>query len=214
MCGRYTLSINELDFEDRFSKRLAFHFSPQFNVLPSNSMPIITAHEAMAFPAKWGLSSINKSKLIINARAETALSLPMFKNIILSSRCLIPADSFIEWDKSAIHQPYRITIKNSKTFAFAGIYNELFVNETKTRYYTIITTQANDQMKWLHNRMPLILNNHQENTWLDSDTKWRTILGQIPENELIFTPISSKINGSKENNRQLLTPIPPPLTLF
>lgn len=214
MCGRYTLSLNELEIEERFSKRLAFHFDPQFNVLPSNSMPIVIANEPFISSAKWGFQTFNHSKLLINARAESATSLPSFKNEIQHHRCIIPANSFIEWDKSALHQPYQIKVSKNSIFSFAGIYTEIIQDKLTQRFFTIITTKANIQMQWLHNRMPLILEKNQEQIWLSNDSSWEKILYHTPEQELTFIPISPKINGSKENNNRLLTPIPPPLTLF
>lgn len=214
MCGRYTLTINELDFEDHFSKKLAFHFEPKYNVLPTHQMPIITADQQKIHLAHWGLLQHQRKQPMINARSETATTLPSFKYLTQKNRCLIPADSFIEWDHSAIHQPYRIMLADTRLFCFAGLYQDIVNEGIKTRYFTIITTSSNKQMSWIHERMPLIIDQFQEIDWLESDQNWKNILQTVPQQRLNIIPISSKINGSKANNAELLTPTNPPPTLF
>jgi putative SOS response-associated peptidase YedK len=214
MCGRYTLTINELDFEDHFSKKLAFHFEPKYNVLPTHQMPIITADQQQIHLAHWGLLPHQHKQPLINARSETATTLPTFKNLIQKNRCLIPADSFIEWDHSAIHQPYRIMLADTRLFCFAGLYQEIVAEGVKTRYYTIITTSANKQMSWIHDRMPLIVDKSQEIDWLASNKNWENVIQTPLQQTLNIIPISPRINGSKANDAELLAPTNAPPTLF
>lgn len=214
MCGRFTLSIDEFDFADRFSRDKSYHYKPIYNVLPTQEMPILVSNSETITPAKWGLPSNFKNKIHINARAETIQSLSSFKSLIHSHRCIIPADSFIEWDKSPLHQPHRIMLTSHHAFCFAGVYNELKINDESHCYFSIITTESNSQLKWLHNRMPLILNEEQEKEWLTQSNAWQKILDLKSTVSLDIFPINARITNSKANRAELLLPIQKPLTLF
>jgi putative SOS response-associated peptidase YedK len=217
MCGRYTLAINELEIEERFSKKLAFKIAPMYNVCPSHIMPIIPMQSTQIVAAKWGISHPSNQKLIINAKSEGILEIPIFKDLISMNRCLIPADSFIEWDKSAIHQPYRFSIPRASIFSFAGLYKKTITNNITTISFVIITTRANSFMESIHNRMPVILTSDKEFDWLNTQNNMSQVLEILfsnNPNRLIKEAISTKINHSKANNFELLQPTSPQNTLF
>ncbi|MEI6347649.1 MAG: SOS response-associated peptidase family protein [Bacteroidota bacterium] len=217
MCGRYTLAINELEIEERFSKKLAFKIAPMYNVCPSHIMPIIPMQSPQIVAAKWGISHPSNQKLIINAKSEGILEIPIFKDLISMNRCLIPADSFIEWDKSALHQPYRFSLSGTSIFSFAGLYKKTITNNVTTISYTIITTKANSFMESIHYRMPVILTSDKELDWLNTQNNMSQVLEILfsnNPNRLIKEAISTKINHSKANNFELLQPTSPQNTLF
>ena len=95
----------------------------------------------------------------INARAETLSEKPMFRNLVKRNRCLVPANGFYEWKNLGDHkQPYYITVPDDPLFAFAGLYDTYTNDEgEEASTYTIITTEPNELMSTLHNRMPVIL---------------------------------------------------------
>jgi putative SOS response-associated peptidase YedK len=216
MCGRFTLSINELEIEERFSKKLAFRFVPQYNARPSMNMPVITADEPLITSAEWGLPrSKNKSKIAINAKLETLFQQPLFSPLVSSHRCLIPADSFIEWDQSSIHQPYRFMFPDKSIFCFAGLYSDLKISNQWQRFFTIITTSAKGEVANIHNRMPVIIQRDFESQWLTNEPMNSGSIKALETIEpLIGSAISPRINNSVSNNPQYLTPIPKPLSLF
>jgi putative SOS response-associated peptidase YedK len=107
---------------------------------------------------------------LINARAETAATKPAFRTAFRQSRCLILADGFYEWQKvegSKQKKPYYIRLKDDKPFAFAGLAAHWTKGETPIDSCTIITTDANELMRPIHDRMPVILDPGSFGRWLD-----------------------------------------------
>ena len=132
----------------------------------------------------WGLvpfwsKDIEFRKNTLNARIETIHEKPSFKNVS-QNRCLVIASSFFEWhwldEKGKSKEKYQISNTDSEVFAFAGLY-DTWVDKIDGKQYnsfSIVTTQANEQMKYIHNhkgRMPIMLNSSDEFAWLDSKNK-------------------------------------------
>lgn len=140
---------------------------------PDNSSLIVT-NESLKL-IKWGFP-FNKN-LIINARGESIFEKRMFSKSVLSRRCLIPANMFFEWkDKNK----YEIKLKEEKLFSMAGIYN-VFHNEDGSlqERYLIITTEANDEMKLIHHRMPVIIPSYLEKDYLNPHSSPKEIMDMI-----------------------------------
>ncbi len=167
---------------------------------------------------KWGLvPSWSKDPKIgnrmINARVETIAIKPSFKHILKTNRCLVPCSGFYEWkknDKSKV--PYYIGLKNSKIFCLAGLYDtwtDSDGNDLKT--FTIITTQPNNTLKPIHNRMPVILHQEFEDQWLntkiqDPDSIMR-LLRPYPDDNMISHVVSNEVNNPENDNSQLIKKI-------
>ena len=154
---------------------------PRYNIAPTQEIAVITNSQQgnHLTTMKWGLippwaTSQSLGNRMINARAETLLERPSFRNAFLHSRCLIPADGFYEWMPTARNRiPIRITLINTKLFAFAGLW-ETWHNPTTGTWIkscSVITTSANDLMRPIHNRMPVILKPTDEASWIDSSTQ-------------------------------------------
>lgn len=147
---------------------------------------------------------------MINARAETLTQKPSFKHLLKSKRCLVPSSGFYEWkriDKRKI--PYYIGIKNSKIFSFAGLYDnwkDSVGNELKT--FTIITTNSNNTLKPIHNRMPVILEREFEEDWLDVKThdfdSLKQMLKPYPDDKMIAYAVSTEVNNPSNDNPELI----------
>ena len=100
----------------------------------------------------------------MNARAETVNQKPTFRDAFRNRRCLIIADGFYEWQASPSGKlPFRITLRDGQTFAFAGVWQEV----DGVLAYTIITTRPNEIVSPIHDRMPVILSQEQHEQWLD-----------------------------------------------
>src|SRR5665647_3762098 len=153
-------------------------------------MPVVVEHDHVELVLmEWGLiphwaKDLKSSKHPINARAETLAERPMFRGLLKHNRCLIPASGFYEWKQDGPRkEPYYIHLKESPLFAFAGLYDVWDdANGEAHPTYTIITTEANDLVAPLHNRMPVILRPEDEIRWLSpepltSDDR-EAILGQ------------------------------------
>ncbi|NPV56771.1 MAG: SOS response-associated peptidase [Anaerolineae bacterium] len=176
MCGRFTLTLEvpEIlrvldvgEFPDDFRAR--------YNIAPSQSVAVIRdAHSRKVEWMRWGLipawaSSEEAGNRMINARSETVAEKPSFRFAFLKQRCLILADGFYEWQKrgkgSAI--PYYFCMKDGGPFMFAGLW-ALWKSKDMTPVTScaIITCPANDLVKPIHDRMPVILDRHTMWQWL------------------------------------------------
>lgn len=173
MCGRFSLdaSIDVLIEMYKAMKRMD-EFSPQDEVFPTNAIPIvIKKNENELRMMKWGFAPEFSKRPIINARAETVDIKPLFRNSFYNRRCLVPATSFYEWeniDGKKIKR--RISLEGQNVFSLAGLYS-IFRDKNNQEYesFTIITTDANVDMREIHHRMPVILPREMEKYWLDTN---------------------------------------------
>lgn len=150
---------------------------------------------------------------MINARAETIAEKPAFRAALRKRRCLIPADGFFEWQKlGKLKQPVRIVLKNRETFGFAGLWEKWKSPEgEEITSCTIITTEANELLKTVHDRMPVILTREDEAVWLDPKTqeteKLLPLLKQYPSDKMEFYPVSRDVNSPAVDKPSNIEPI-------
>jgi putative SOS response-associated peptidase YedK len=167
---------------------------------------------------KWGLiPSWAKDPAIgnrmINARAETVAEKPAFRGLLKKRRCLIPADGFYEWQKlDKIKQPVHIVLKNHEPFGFAGLWEHWKSPDgEEVLSCTIITTEANDLLKAVHDRMPVILTRDVESVWLDpkiqETEKLLPLLKQYPAEEMGYYPVSRQVNSPAVDNPSNIEPL-------
>lgn len=185
MCGRYALFTGEEYEEIRaIIKETQNNNIDNINnmktgeIFPTDIVPVITkgdTNDPTFNLFKWGFPNfIKKSGVIINARGETIEEKQTFKNILYTKRCLIPTCGFFEWKKSDKNKD-KIFIKpeGSNIFYMAGLYNS-FIDNAGIPYtsFVIITTQASQEMQFIHDRMPLILSSKIEAyEWIDNPKK-------------------------------------------
>lgn len=213
MCGRYTLAKPLKTIESHFGPlRTNLKYCPSYNIAPSQMCPVVINHSGTRELAtlKWGLvpswAKDEKNKLI-NARSETAHEKPSFKNSLKSQRCLIPADGFLEW-RGTEKQPCYIYLKNQALFAFAGLWSTWKNAEgLSIGTYAILTAEANEKLKPIHARMPVILPPEQYKIWLAPDSSLdalRDLLIAFPSEEFDYHPVSKKVNSPKNNSPEIL----------
>ncbi len=216
MCGRFQLSVKAKEITERFNVKLFDDlYSPRFNCAPSQNLPVITnaEPETVVF-YQWGLipywsKNRNIGFKLINARAETIDRKPAFKQAFMRRRCLIPANGFFEWRKND-KVPFRIFLKNEQLFAMAGIWDTWKDNEGKDIHtFSIITTEANNKMKEIHWRMPVILSKQNEREWLHETNLYRLkkLLTPPDDNMIELYPVSDKINSPNNNGKELIYPV-------
>ena len=178
MCGRYALDA-DIDFLINQYKAIIgkTKFEGSSEIFPTNTVPIIRELEDRQLDIlKWGFMPSFTKRPLINARAETIDIKPTFKNSFINKRCIIPATSFFEWEKVQDKKIKRRISINNKLFSIAGLYNTFHDNEGKEyEAFTMLTINANQEMKHIHERMPVILSNEDIDIWLDKDNK--NILG-------------------------------------
>ena len=180
MCGRYSLIADLGDLARRFEfdgDWLAF--DAKYNVAPTQEvLTVVGGDERRAGFMRWGLIPhwARDSKIgarMINARAETVAEKPAFRDALRRRRCLVLADGFYEWQRTgAAKRPMRIVMRTGEPFAFAGLWS-VWRDPDGNRIPScaIITTAANDLLRPIHDRMPVILPREMEEFWLDGSVE-------------------------------------------
>lgn len=217
MCGRFQLSVKGKQISERFNVEVFDEFyKPNYNCAPSQKLPVITNSEPHKLGYfKWGLIPFwakdpKIGNKLINTRAETILDKPSFKNAFKKRRCLIPANGFYEWKKDANKTPYRIFLKRETLFSMAGIWETWKDAEGRAIHsFSIITTQPNALMKQIHNRMPVILDQHNEEDWLnETDEKMlQKLLKPYKPDKMDAFPIASLVNSPVNNTADIIKPV-------
>ena len=213
MCGRYTLStVDGPEIAQRFGL-----ISPpdeetlgRFNVCPTETIATVLQPNQAASVA-WGLRPFRGQKFTpINVRSETVSQ--RYKWLMTGGRCLVLADGWYEWlkqeRKGAPRLPFRYTVDGGVPFAFAGVYDGTGV--------AILTTEANEIARPVHDRMPVVLEGPEaEAAWLSEDVGVQEALEfLVPlENERVsVAPANPAVNKAGVEGAELLTPPEPSLT--
>ncbi len=230
MCGRFTLFHSTDAIAQAFNLTKSTQATPFQGGVPLTDIPAVTPHYNIApsqevatirqegetrqlQPMRWGLIPAwsKEAKIgnrLINARAETLSEKPSFRNAFKHRRCLIVADGFYEWQKEGTpKQPYYIRLKDEKLFAFAGLW-EVWRSPAgeEIKSCTIITTVANDSIKFIHARMPVILASEIYQVWLALESSPpATVFSQ--SESLTFFPVDKMVNSSSNDNPNCLKPI-------
>jgi putative SOS response-associated peptidase YedK len=205
MCGRFSIFTDKSLIEERFHATADFAFRPRYNVAPGQESIIIMQESPQKLTmARWGLvphwaNDPGISYKMINARAETILLKPTYRRPFMSQRCLVISDGFYEWKLTEQGKiPYRIELEGRKLFAYAGLYERW--QDLLT--FTIVTTEPNEQMIGIHNRMPLILNGEDEELWIASPSE--EILLRAPNVPLHIYRISDRVNNPVNDTPDIL----------
>ena len=202
MCGRYAYNITRKRFEQAYAVQAPLEFVARYNLAPTQRAPVLRSHnsELEATMLAWGITSHNKP--IINARAETALEKPLFRQAMRSRRCLIPASGWYEWRViDGIKQPYYLSVENEDAIAFAGIWTD--------NQYSILTTTANEAINHIHDRMPVIVARDRWRVWL-ADTPMGEIEAMLEPFDARVTdayPVSKKVGNVRNDDATLLDPL-------
>lgn len=213
MCGRFTLAAPQEKVEREFSIKSSEQgglFTPRYNIAPSQFVPVVREleNERAVSALKWGLipswaKDDSFAAKMINARAETLAEKPSFREPFKSRRCLVPASGFYEWEKtsSGAKQPHYFYLKNQELFAFAALWEEWLDRDSGEllETFTVITTEANDVLKPVHDRMPVIVKREDYSEWLDAkikDTgKLEKFLVPYPADKMSSHPVSRAVNS-------------------
>jgi putative SOS response-associated peptidase YedK len=215
MCGRFGASFQYRNIKVLWNLRGDLpEFGPRYNIAPSQEVLVIVRNEGRneLKQMHWGLvpswaQDRSIGQRMINARAETLLQKPSFKNLVASRRCLVPADGFYEWRREGNRKvPMWIHLKSREPFAFAGLWDcwrdRADGNE---RYsFTIITTDANALLRPIHNRMPVIYDKDMGKQWLeesfgDQPMILAAVLQPLPSELMEAHDVSTLVN-SPEND--------------
>ncbi len=225
MCGRFTLAVSEGELRaylqdayaiERFPDFLGL---PRYNIGPGQDVVAVIKKDGgyRAGPLHWGyippfIKDPDKARKIINARGETVSEKPSFRDSFLRRRCIVLADGFYEWKRSATGKtPYRFVGKRLKILPFAGLWSTHTARGEKVHACTIITTEANSTVEGVHERMPVILGSEAQKLWLDPNMKntetLEGLLEPFPADELHAYAVSSLVNNPAHDNEDCIKEI-------
>ncbi len=227
MCGRYGRRADK----QRIAEWMQTHntsvfddsyFEPSYNVAPQSFQPVVRLDpetgERELTVMRWGLvpfwSKDGKAAFnTINAKAETVATSPAYREAWKRRRCLVPADFFFEWKKldEKTKQPYAISLRSGSLFAFAGLWDRWKDKATgdELKTYTILTTDPNELMETIHNRMPVILARSDYERWMAPAEPSHLpvdLLRPFPAEEMKAWKVSRAVGNIRNNNPALIAP--------
>lgn len=221
MCGRFSIFADPERLAERFDASLPEEgLRPRYNAAPTQNLPVILNEDADARRIellRWGLVPFwaedpSIGSRMINARGETLAEKPSFRTALKKRRCLVLADGFYEWQKTADGKiPMRITLKSGEPFALAGLW-ETWKEPTGDllRTFTIITTTPNELLEPIHNRMPVILPREHEAIWLDNAADqgiWLDMLRPYSADLMTVHPVSKRVNFVGNDDPEIVQPV-------
>lgn len=221
MCGRFTLATDSAELQQAFPEvQFPAEGRPRFNVAPSQ--PVLALPNDGKLSADyflWGLiptwaKDPSIGSKLINARAETLGEKPSFRGSYKYKRCLVFADGFYEWKTEAgskTKTPHFIHLESGLPFAFAGLWDEWHAPDgSQIKTCTIITTEPNELMSKLHNRMPVILPPSAYAQWLDPTPQkpetLQNLLVPYPTHLMTAYPVSTLVNSPNNDRPECLVP--------
>jgi putative SOS response-associated peptidase YedK len=222
MCGRFTLGASATILAAQFDLADLPAWSPRYNIAPTQEVLAVVkmsdALERQARLLRWGLipqwaEGPAVGSRMINARAETVATKPAFRRPFRERRCLILADGFYEWQRQdGRKQPFYIRLHDGHTFGFAGLWERWVRPDGQPLdSCTIITTVANDLIRPLHVRMPVILSPVEHDVWLDPSVqeaeRLQPLLRPYPPEEMEAYPVSTRVNNPANDLPACMAPI-------
>ena len=221
MCGRYALTPDREVIVDEFNTQLAgdldhLRLAGRYNIAPTQAVAVIVPHRKgrLLTAMRWGIlpqwvkpeEGGKPPAGWINARGETAAEKPAFRGAFRYRRCLVPASGFYEWAKrDGSKQPYYVRPADERLLAFAGLWETWTPPDGgELDTVTILTTEPNEMMSELHDRMPVVLDRADYNRWMTTppeDAKSLTdLLTPAPEGTLEKIPVTRRVNSPKNDD--------------
>jgi putative SOS response-associated peptidase YedK len=222
MCGRFSQQRPASELAEIFSAEpIVDDPGPRYNVAPTDEALVIVQREDRrgVTSYRWGLiphwaDSAKVGSRMFNARAETLVGAPAFRDAFQRKRCLVPVECFYEWRREgAVRQPYTIGRADGGPLVLAGLWDGWRdpATDTVRRSFTIVTSAPNEAMVTIHNRMPVILPEADWDAWLDGRfaDRGRLLAMLEPRDgpELAITAVSQLVNNVRNDGPELLVPI-------
>ncbi len=221
MCVRYTLHKTDAAL-GAISRALGVLLEapvwaqPRYNVTLTDTMPVVACGPGAPAvrPMRWGLVSAGersspRPRLLANARAETATTMPAFRQAIASRRCLVPANGFYEWmSRGGVKLPHLFTLLGEEPFAFAAIWDPALDSLPET--YCLLTTQPNSLVAKVHDRMPVILTAATMPRWIGdrplANEDYKALVSPIDSGAMACRPVSRFVSNSRHEGPECLAP--------
>lgn len=218
MCGRYALAGEPEELVEAFDVGpLDFAYRPRYNVAPGQQAPVVAADRRgrrMGLML-WGLVpswADGPGSPHVNARAESVAEKPAFRESFLRRRCLIPASGFYEWRAEPGGKiPYYFRDAAGGLLALAGLWDRWTDAGGEARHgFTVLTTDANDDVRPTHHRMPVLVPEGSRAEWLDRDADTAALLGLLrpsPAGSLVSHRVSTRVNRATDDDPELIEPV-------
>ncbi|MFB6085996.1 MAG: SOS response-associated peptidase [Halodesulfurarchaeum sp.] len=216
MCGRTSLFRPQPEIERRFDATFDRDVEPRYNIAPGDELSVV--HEAdqdtltvdeWGFVPSWA-DAFDAGPRPINARAETIREHDLFRSAFENRRALVIADGFYEWaGERGGKQPFRVAREGNALFAMAGIWSRWTGNGEERRTVAIITTEANEVVEPIHDRMPVILPPDRESAWLEPESleRAKALLRPSDAADLERYPISTVVNDPSNDSPAVIEPV-------
>lgn len=225
MCGRYSLKTPADTLARHFRLSKIPSVSPRFNIAPSQPIAVVRIpapqDDRECVQVRWGLiPSWAKDPAIGNrmiiARAETVSEKPAFREALARSRCLVPADGYYEWQRrdrmGQRKQPFYIRLRDGRPFAFAGLWERWTGPDGKAvETCAILTTEPNESLREIHDRMPVILDPNDYDQWLDPYLRQAQLLQPLfrpyPPEDMTAYPVNLRVNDPSHDIPACIEPL-------
>lgn len=222
MCGRFTLRTPASVIAEHFDLLEVLPFAARFNIAPSQPVAVVRVRPEDSRPAReltwmrWGLipswaDDPTIGNRLINARSETVAQKPAFRAALHRRRCLVAADGFYEWRRvGARKQPYFFRMHDDRPFAFAGLWETWErPDHAAIESCTLLTTEANQLVREVHDRMPVILAPEDYARWLDpatdSSVELTPLLRPYPSEAMTAYPVGARVNSPTTDDPACIT---------
>ncbi|MGW8317986.1 MAG: SOS response-associated peptidase [Candidatus Promineifilaceae bacterium] len=222
MCGRFTLVAPGEAVAQLFELPQVPSLAPRYNIAPTQPVAAVrvssqTGERELTY-FHWGLiprwaKDPSIGSRMINARAETAAEKPSFRAAFKYRRCLVPADGFYEWQKvDGQKQPIRAQMGDGRVFAIAGLWEHWQSPDgSEIESCTLLTTDANELLRPVHNRMPVILAPEDFALWLDPGAQHpgevQPLLRPYPSEAMRYYPVSTHVNSPYNEDPRCIEPL-------
>ena len=219
MCGRYATFLPPEAIIALFQARGPVpNWAPTWNMAPTRNAPVARLHpdsgERRLDLLRWGLvphwaKDPKSVRMTINARAETLATTPMFRDAYARRRCLVPADAFYEWQVvDGAKHPWAIARADGQPLVFAGLWEGWRgADGSVIRSFTIVTTTANDTLRALHDRMPVVLEPADWPLWLGETDGDRAALLRPSAADFRTWRVATSVNNVRNDEAGLLNPL-------
>jgi putative SOS response-associated peptidase YedK len=217
MCGRFAQRSDPKRLAKEFKVAEVPQVEARYNIAPTQEIlavrELADGREMTFF--KWGLvpawaKDVSMGARLINARSETVEEKPSFREAFRKRRCIVPADGFYEWQRTGgKKQPFFFQMRDERPFGFAGLW-ERWEGEggEVLNSCTILTTEANEVLRPVHDRMPVILHPEDYELWLDADARKRDLVKELlrpyTAEEMLGYPVSASINSPQNQGAKLI----------
>jgi putative SOS response-associated peptidase YedK len=222
MCGRVYQTYTDAELSFRYlgaDSSVPFTVSPVYNLCPTQDSPVLRSvdgrrqFDLMRWQLIPATESAFKTRLsTINARSETIFQSRLYRDLIVRQRCIVPLSGFFEWKQDAFgKRPFKIHLRDESVMSVAGIWEAWRPGTPEERRsFSILTTRANEFMRGIHDRMPVILGRPQEDDWLNPEIheegELRKFLEPCPSSWLTAAEVSTLVNSPKENSPRVIEP--------